>query len=271
MPSALQGRTVALAETRQLEELAGLLEREGAQTLRCPLVSILDAPDSAPVMAWLRDLIDGRFDLLVLMTGEAVRRLRGFAEREGLGDAFVTALGNVRTLCRGPKPGQALKELGLAPTLVARSPTTEGVIATLRQESLHGKKVGLTLYGEPNPTLEDYLVSAGATVRPVLSYVYAPSADEERVADLIGRLERGEVDVLCLTSSPQVDRLYEVAARRRLEDALRKGWERTRVAAVGPVLADHLRQKGAPVHICPEQGFVMKNLVRMIARQLGES
>ena len=52
----LAGRTIALPETRELDKLAQLLEAEGAQTLRCPLVAILDAPDEAPVLAWLRVL-----------------------------------------------------------------------------------------------------------------------------------------------------------------------------------------------------------------------
>jgi hypothetical protein len=38
------------------------------------------------------------------------------------------------------------------------------------------------------------------------------------------------------------------------------------VAAVGPVVADNLRARGAPVHICPEQGWVMKSLVQHIKR-----
>jgi uroporphyrinogen-III synthase len=268
MTRPLEGRTVALAEGRQLEDLARMLEAEGATALRCPMLSILDAPDAGPVVAWLRELIAGRFGYVVLMTGEAVRRLLGFAERAGLRDEFIAALGRTRTVTRGPKPGQALKETGLAPTRVAQAPTTEGVIATLRQEPLQGQAVGVTLYGEPNPPLEQFLTAAGATVRPVLPYVYAPAADDARVADLIARLARGEVDVLVLTSSPQADRLHEVAAARGLEDALRQGLNRTRVAAVGPVMAEHLRQLGAPVHICPEQGFVMKNLVRLIARHL---
>src|SRR5262249_30905070 len=53
MTAPLHNRTVALAENRQLEELAGLLEEEGATVFRCPLLSILDAPDPAPVRAWL--------------------------------------------------------------------------------------------------------------------------------------------------------------------------------------------------------------------------
>jgi uroporphyrinogen-III synthase len=266
MSQGLKGRAVALAEGRQLEELAGMLEAEGATTLRYPMVSILDAPDPAPVAAWVKEVTAGRFGWVVLMTGEALRRMLALAEREGLREPFVAALGRTRTVVRGPKPVRAMKEVGLTPTKMAQPPTTEGVIDALRPEALRGQTVGVTLYGEPNPALEGFLASAGATVRTVMPYVFAPAADDERVAELIARLGRGEVDVLLFTSSPQVDRLYEVAARRGLEGELRQGLGRTRVAAVGPVVADDLRRRGAPVHVCPEQGFVMKNLVQHIKR-----
>lgn len=267
MTRSLEGCMVALAEGRQLEELVQLLEKEGAATLRCPMISILDAPDSAPVVAWLRDLMADRFAYVVLMTGEALRRLLGFAEREGIRAAVVAALGRARTVTRGPKPGRALKEVGLIPSVVAEAPTTDGVIATLRREPIQGKTVGLTLYGDANPPLEQFLAGAGATVRTVMPYVFAPATDAERVADLIRRLAAGDVQVIVFTSSPQVDRLYEVAAEQGLEKDLRRGLEQTQVAAVGPVLAEHLRHKGARVDICPEQGFVMKNLVQQIKRQ----
>jgi uroporphyrinogen-III synthase len=266
MTRPLEGRTIALAESRQLEELAQLLEAEGAISLRYPMVSILDAPDPAPVLAWLRELCEGRFGSVVLMTGEALRRLLSLAEREGLRDACIAGLRKTKLITRGPKPGQVLKEIGLTPTRVALTPTTEGVIATLRNEELRGQTVGVTLYGETNPALEQFLSAAGARFHTVMPYVYAPAAEDDRVADLIARLDRGEVDVLLFTSSAQVDRVYEVARKRDLHDSLQKGLSRTRVAAVGPVLADHLRQLGATVHICPGQGFVMKNLVQHIIR-----
>jgi uroporphyrinogen-III synthase len=74
--------------------------------------------------------------------------------------------------------------------------------------------------------------------------------------------------VLVFTSSPQVDRLYDVATEQGLTGELTAGLQRTRLAAVGPVVADNLRQRGARVDICPEQGFVMKNLVQHIKRAL---
>jgi uroporphyrinogen-III synthase len=266
MTAPLTGCTVALAEGRQLEELAQMLEKEGATILRCPMVSILDAADAGPVLAWLRELIAGRFGHVILLTGEGLRRLLGFAEREGLRQQVIAALGKTRTLTRGPKPVQALKEVGLSPSKVAATPTTEGVITALRDEPLSGQTVGVQLYAESNPPLVQFLEASGATVRTVLPYVYAPAADVERVADLIECLARGEVQVLVFTSSPQVDRLYEVAAERGLEEKLNSGLEQVRVAAVGPVVAENLCRRGARVDICPEQGFVMKNLVRMIAR-----
>jgi uroporphyrinogen-III synthase len=269
MTGPLAGRTVALAEGRQLEELAAMLEQEGANPLRCPMVSILDAPDLAPVVAWLRELAAGRFAYVVLLTGEGLRRLLGFADRAGMREAVIDALGRTATVTRGPKPARALREVGLSPTKTAEAPTTEGVIATLRREPLAGKTVGVQLYAEANPPLTQFLETAGAVVRTVLPYVYAPAADAQRVAELVDRMARGEVDVIVFTSSPQVDRLYDVAAERGLEAPLREGLERTRVAAVGPVVAENLQRRGARVDICPEQGFVMKNLVQHIRRALG--
>ncbi len=269
MTHPMQGRTIALAEGRQIEELAQLLEAEGATTLRCPLVSILDAPDPAPVIAWLRELVSGRFAYVILMTGEGVRRLLSFAERVGLRDAVVAALARSRTVTRGPKPARALKEIGLAPREAARTPTTEGIIETLRHHDLGGLAIGVQMYSEENPALLEFLRAAGANAWPVLPYVYAPKADGERVADLIARMARGEIDVLAITSSPQVDRLYEVVEERGLQAELRQGLERTRVAAVGPVAAENLRRHGARVDVCPEQGWVMKNLVLQIKRTIG--
>jgi uroporphyrinogen-III synthase len=266
MTLPLHQRTIALAESRQLEELAQMLEKEGATTLRCPLVSILDAPDPAPVLAWVHDLISGRLDYVILFTGEGLRRLLGFAERAGLRQDFITALGKTKTITRGPKPVRALRDIDLSPTLVAQTPTTNGVIATLKSEPLQGKTVGLQLYSEDNPAMKNFLREAGAAVHAVQPYIYAPAADADRVTDLIERMAQGTVDAIIFTSSPQVDRLFEVTAQRGLEATLQVGLKRTRIAAVGPVVADDLRRHGAQVAICPEQGFVMKNLVQMIKK-----
>ena len=266
---SLATRTIALAEGRQLEELAQMLEKDSATVLRCPLVSILDPADDGPVLAWLHDLVDNRFQLVVLLTGEGLRRLLTCADRHGLRDPVVAALSQTRLITRGPKPVRALKEVGLVPALVAQAPTTDGVIAALKAEPLQGQTVGVQLYSDSNLPLTEFLTAAGATVRTVQPYVYAPSADAERVAALFDLMDQGKVDAIVFTSSPQIDRLFEVARERGSYDLLMRGLGKTKIAAVGPIVAENLHKRTLTVDICPEQGFVMKNLVQLIKRTLG--
>lgn len=268
MTLPLAGMNVALAEGRQLEELATLLEKEGATPVRCPLLTILDAADSEPILAWLRRLIAGEFGLLILLTGEGVRRLTALAERHALRRAFVEALARTPTLTRGPKPGQALKELGLRPTYVATAPTTAGVIATLQGHSVAGKTVGVQLYSENNPPLTTYLEGAGAKAVCVQPYYYAPASDADRVAQLVEQMAQGGIAVLVFTSSPQIERVCEVVAERHLEEPWLRGLARTKLASVGPIVTETLNAKGLRADIQPEQGFQMKNLVVHIRRAL---
>jgi len=107
---------------------------------------------------------------------------------------------------------------------------------------------------------------AGATAVPVRPYRYAPAADADSVAGLIGKMAAGGIDLLVITSSPQVDRLFEVAQQRQIEPLLREALERTKVAVIGPVAAETLRERQVRVDVCPEQGFVMKNLVQHLTR-----
>ncbi len=272
LADALAGRRIAVPESRALDLFADMLERRGATVLRAPLVAIHDAPDAAPVEAWLREFADGGCDDLILLTGEGLRRLLGFAERAGGGlrDRFVARLGEVRTLTRGPKPARALRDLDLRPTLTAAAPTTDGVIETLAAEDLTGRRVGVQLYGtDPNDKLVGWLRGAGAEASTVAPYIYADDAEDEQVAALIDTLADGGVDAIAFTSSPQVRRLFQVAGRRECENRLRAGLAATMVAAVGPIIRDALTERGIRVDLMPESSYFMKPLVNALARQLG--
>jgi len=265
MAEALTGRRVAVPETRELDRLSRMFEERGATVLRCPLVAMQDPPDPAPVEAWLRRFTETPFDDLVLMTGEGVRRLHGFARRAGLEELFLAALARTRKIARGPKPGQALRELGLASDLRAERPTTDGVIATLSGLDLRGRTVGVQLYPDnPNAALTDFLTVAGATPVPVLPYVYASAADEHRVLALIDELSAGRVDVIAFTSSPQVRRLFAVAEADGREAELRRALGQTTIAAVGPVVGEELERRGLRAAVMPAGTFFMKPLVSAI-------
>ena len=255
-----------MPETRELDIFARMLEARGAATLRCPLVAILDHPDQAAVEAWLRRFADGGCDDLILLTGEGLRRLVGFARRAGIDGAVVARLAAVRKITRGPKPARALRELGLGSDIAAETPTTDGIIAALAGIALGGRRVGVQLYPDnPNAKLIDCIAAAGASADPVTPYVYASAADEGRVADLIERLAAGTIDAIAFTSAPQVRRLEEVAKARGAVETLRSGLKRVAVAAVGPVVAAELRRLGVASAITPKESYFMKPLVNALA------
>lgn len=260
---------VALPETRQLDVLANLLERREVDVLRCPMIAIEDSPDTASVVAWLERLCAGSMDLIVLYTGEGVRRLTGFAERAAMRQRFVEALARTPLLTRGPKPVRALRELDLRPTHTAAAPTTAGVLTTLAGIAVEGKRVGIQLYGaEPLPELTAALTSRGAAVDCVAPYVYASESDEAAVRSLIGRLGSREIDAIAFTSKAQVERLAAVAAAAGVEAKLNAGLASTIVAAVGPVVARELTNLGVRVDVVPESDYFMKPMVSALMARL---
>lgn len=268
----LRGRRIALPESRELDLFADMLTKRGSDVLRCPLVSIHDAPDSAPVLAWMQELIAQPFDQLIFLTGEGLRRMVALAERQGgsLRDEFVTALAPIPKLTRGPKPGAALRKIGLKADRVAVSPTTEGVIETLKAENLVGQRIGVQLYGtDPNLKLVAFLQQAGALVSTVSPYIYADDVEDARVDQLIDALLAAEVDAVAFTSATQVRRLFQIARRREQGDAqLLAALRRLKVAAVGPVVRDELLAYGVQVDLMPESSFFMKPLVRELVKVL---
>lgn len=268
----LAGRVIALPETRELDRLVALLEADGATTLSCPLVSIVDAPDSTAVDAWLRTLAAGGFDDLIFLTGEGLRRLLARAERIGLAAEVLQGLRQARRITRGPKPARALHELGLATDVPASSPTTQGIIDTMSPMNLAGRRIGVQLYGtDPNERLMAFLRQANAVPTPVAPYVYAPASHDDKVAGLIEGLASGAVDAIAFTSASQVDRLFAVAESRQLLEVLNAGLARCQVASVGPIVFEALADRGVKTDIMPEKSFVMKRLTNAMAESLSRT
>jgi len=268
----LSGQRIAVPETRQLDVFANLLQRRGADVLRCPLVSIHDAPDATPINAWLQQCIAGEFDDLILLTGEGLRRLLGFAERANCRDDFVTALAKLRILVRGPKPAKVLRELQLTPTLVAAMPTTEGMITTLQQHDFQGRTIAVQLYGDyANPPLMAAITQVGATAHSVAPYRYADQVEEHAVLALISELRAGALDAIAFTSASQVNRLYKLAAKTEQVKALTAALNAICVASVGPVITELLASKHVTVTVMPESQFFLKPLVQQLTQHFARA
>jgi uroporphyrinogen-III synthase len=263
----LKGKRIAVPEMRELEVFSGLLERRGAEVLRCPLVTIYDSPHSAQVLAFAVQLADGGFDDFIIITGEGLTRILGCIDRHDptLRQRFVDGLGGLRTITRGPKPARALRALGLKPDIEATEPTTEGVIRALNGSDLVKRRVAVQLYGnDPNLTLMRFLRERNADITTVAPYVYGNAADDATVQSLLERMAAGEVDAIAFTSKLQIERLMKHPA-----PLVRRALSRTLIAAVGPIVAEAIRSHGFEVSSSPEHSWFMKPLVVALGEALG--
>lgn len=273
MADRLNGYRILILETREEAQFSRLLTEQGADVLQCPMFTIHDAPDPAPIEAWIRRAIERPLDDLVLMTGEGLRRLMKIVRRLGVEADFVTSLGKTRKFARGPKPGRALREIGLEPQMTTEKPTSEGVAEMLAKLALSGHRLGLQLYPDKDhATLIGAIKAQGAEVDPVLPYVYDAQAADANIVTAIEEMAHGRIDAIALTSSGQVRRLIEVAQAHRCEAQLREGLERTPIASVGPVVSDELKAYGLRTDIYPaNDAFFMKPLISAMATALAKA
>jgi uroporphyrinogen-III synthase len=236
------------------------------------MFTIHDAPDAAPIEAWIRRFVEKPCDDLVLMTGEGLRRLMKVARRIGVDRDFIAALGNARKFARGPKPGRALREIGLEPQVTTEKPTSEGIAEMLSRIDLRGHRMGLQLYPDKDHGgLIGAITAQGAEVDTVLPYVYDAQAADTNIVTAIEEMAEGRIDAIALTNLGQVRRLIEVARARGYEARLREGLAKTPIASVGPAVSDELKSQGLRTDIYPaNDAFFMKPLISAMAVALGK-
>lgn len=272
MADRLNGYRILILETREEAQFSKLLAEQGADVVQCPMFTIHDAPDPAPIEAWIRRAIDRPFDDLVLMTGEGLRRIMKLARTRGLDQALVAALAKSRKFTRGPKPGKALREISLEAQQTTEKPTTEGVIEMLGKLDLKGRRLGLQLYPDKDHSpLTGALSAQGAEVDTVLPYVYDSKAADANIVAAIDDMAEGRIDSIALTNLGQVRRLIEAAKAHGSEAKLRAGLERTLIASVGPAVSGELAAHGLRTDIAPaEDAYFMRPLISAMAAALAE-
>ena len=185
---------------------------------------------------------------------------------------FITAMGKTRKFSRGPKPGKALREIGVEPQMTTEKPTSEGIAQMLSHLDLSGHRIGLQLYPDKDHSrLIGAITAQRAAVDTVLPYAYDARTDAN-IVTAIEEMAQGRIDAIALTSSGQVRRLIHVASTHGCEARLREGLARTRIASVGPVVSDELKLHGLRTDIAPANGaYFMRPLISAVAAALGKT
>src|SRR5689334_2513466 len=128
----LAGLKVVAFEGRMAKEMHALIRNQGGQPLVVAALQEVPLTDNLAALEFGRRWLAGEVDVLVLLTGTGTRQLVALLETEHPRERIVAAFRTVKVVVRGPKPVQALAELGLKPDFVAPEPNTwREVLATL--------------------------------------------------------------------------------------------------------------------------------------------
>jgi uroporphyrinogen-III synthase len=254
-----RARVLAL-ESRRAEEMAELIRRQGGVPFVAPSMREAPLADNAEAFAFAERLFAGEFDMVILLTGVGTRQLQRLLETRYGANAFAEALRKVAVVARGPKPAAALREMGLAPALIAPEPNTWREVLAVT-EGRPERRIAVQEYGRTNPNLIHGLKARGASVTTVRVYQWALPEERGPLREAVRGLAAGEFEAVLFTAAVQIDHLLRVAEEERLAEQVRARLQQMFVGSIGPTTSEVLEEFGVrasmePSH--PKMGFLVR-------------
>jgi uroporphyrinogen-III synthase len=235
----------------QAGPFAHTLAELGAEPVIVPVTRL--APPDPAERAHLNQLCarldDGGYDWLVFTSANAVARF--FDELRGRG-RDARALAGARLACVGQATARALEARGLLADLVPARGTGAGLARALIDAagaSIHGLRVLLPRAAQGRDEAREALRAAGAEVDIAVVYrTETVSADEPVVRHGLGRLARGDIDIVTFFAPSQVEAVLALAGALGSDgvDLLRRC---RLVAAIGGTTRDALAGHGIDVQV----------------------
>lgn len=258
------GRTVLSLESRRSAEIAALIENSGGRAMVAPATREINAENTADVSRFVRALLEGKIHLVIFLTGVGTRALARAIESFCPREQFLTSLGNIPILARGPKPAAALKELGVPIAWNVPEPNTWRQILEVIDDNhvtVKGRCVAVQEYGIPSGSLIGGLKQRGAEVLSVHVYDWALPENIVPLQNAIRAVLDGKVDVVLFTAAIQAHHLLQVAEAMRVRDAVIFALRKTMIASIGPMTSEALSEYGIqadmePSH--PKMGFLVR-------------
>jgi uroporphyrinogen-III synthase len=244
----LRGKRVAVLESRLGRELADLVAGRGAQPFHAPALAELPDLDPQAIAALVDSLAARPAKLAIFQTGVGTRALFAATDALSLTEKFLSLLKGTTVVARGPKPTGALRQRGVHIDRSAADPFTTGeVLDSIREVPVKGERVIVQRYGTANRELDAALEARGAEVIEIPTYRWSLPADTAPLAELVARLERGEMDVVLFTNAEQARNLFLIGNQLKRTEKLRDALNRTFVASIGPVASAALREAGVKI------------------------
>jgi uroporphyrinogen-III synthase len=243
------GLRVAAFESRRAAEMAALIQTFGGKAFVSPSMREVAIDPNPHAIEFGRQLITGQIDAVIFLTGVGVTQLVEYLGRHLPRERVLSSLQDIVTICRGPKPVEALKRFGLVPSYQVPEPNTWREILGIIDEQLSVLNLHVVVqeYGEPNPGLIAGLEARGARADSLQVYTWRLPEDTGPLRDNVRAIVAGERDVLMFTSAQQLAHLLRIGNDMNTSTRMRDHVNQVVVASIGPTTSEALRHHGWPV------------------------
>lgn len=251
-------------ESRRGLEMSRLIETYGGKPVHAPAMRELPLSSNVEALKFADALFEGKFDVVVFLTGVGARSLLKVLEGVHPAEKFFGALRKVSVVARGPKPVGVLREWKVPVAVMAQEPNTWREVLQAIDDNkldLRGKQVAVQEYGVANPELIEGLRERGAYVTPVPVYQWDLPEDTAPLRAAVDEVIARRIAVALFTTSVQIHHLFQIAEQEAKKDALKAGMEQVVKASIGPTTSETLRSYGLSVDLeatHPKMGYLVK-------------
>lgn len=267
------GLRVLSFESRRAQEIAQLIRNYGGLPTVAPSTREIQMPSQQEHEA-IRGMLNGKFDVIIFMTGVGARALIEACEVICPREQLPAALRQIKIVVRGPKPAGVMREFHIPITLSVPEPNTwREIIKALDENAatfpMSGRLVAVQEHGESSPELYAALRERGAEVVPVRVYRWELPEDIGPLQRAIRDVIEKKVDVVMFTSSVQFVHALRVAREIGIEQDFIEGLKSVVVASIGPVASAALRNHEVRVDMepsHPKMGFLVKEAAEKSAK-----
>ena len=140
----------------------------------------------------------------------------------------------------GNKTGKLAEENGLNVDLVPEDFTAEGLLEEFKKQGITDKTIGIPRTASARPTLPEGLEELGNRVILAEAYKSLFPMNDEKVKELILKIENHEIDAITFTSPLTVENFFEISDdKEKLAEILN---ENLLTVCIGPITAKVLEK-----------------------------
>ncbi|MEN6622980.1 MAG: uroporphyrinogen-III C-methyltransferase [Smithella sp.] len=237
---------------RQADDLAVLLEREGAEAIHFPAIKIIPPQDWSALDDALNKL--ETYNWLIFTSANGVQYF--FARLLEL-NKDIRELKGIKICCIGPTTAKQITSRGIKVDLVPEKFIAEGILKSFEAMNLQGQKILLPRAAEARDILPEGLRKVGADIDVVTAYETVNSGKKKEELEKL--IKGNEVDVITFTSSSTITNFLKIMGKDFILSP------QIKIACIGPVTEAAARKAGLNVDIRQEE-YTMDGLVQALVK-----